>query len=97
MLNKIRSLLILKTIFKNLRQRLKLKILKCNKNLLFKLNIKLKDFQDYELLNGLNKKFNLNIRDTDIKILELNNKENINEILEYIVKINFRGIIELSL
>ena len=49
-----------------------------------KLNIKLKDFQDYKTLKELDLKFGFNIKDIDISKIDLSNKVKGNEILEYI-------------
>ena len=66
MLNIIRSKKILNIIFQKLKKRIKLNIVKYNKKMLDKLNINSKDFQEFKLLDDLNKKFNLEIKDIDI-------------------------------
>jgi len=50
MLEDIKSEFILDTIFKNISNKLKLKIIKHNKNLFQKLNITIEDFKIYEAL-----------------------------------------------
>ena len=62
MLNKIRSKLILNIIFEKLKTRVKLKILKYNKQLLSRLNISQKDFEDFNILKEFNEKFKFNQR-----------------------------------
>ena len=74
MLRKIKSKKILKNIFKNLKNRIKLKILKYNKNLLFQLNIQKKDFENYLLLKEINPKYDLNIKDIDIDEFRIQRK-----------------------
>ena len=97
MIERIRSIMILKKIFENIKGKQKLKILKYNKKMKLKLNIKLKDYSDYLLLKELNQKYNLNIKDLDIKDLKLDNKENIDEIFEYINKLEFKELKKLDL
>ena len=97
MLNKIKSRLILKIVFDNLKNRMKLKILKHNKKIQNKLNIKLKDFQDYKTLRDLNLKFGFDIKDIDTNKIDLSNKDKGNEILEYINDIEFQKLKELDL
>ena len=96
MLDKIKGLSILKNIFKILQNKSKLLMLKYNKKLSDKLDIKLKDYQYHNLLVKLNNKFNLNIKDTAITNLELNN-ENINEILKDMSKIEFKSLKYLNI
>jgi len=74
MLEDIKSEFILDTIFKNISNKLKLKIIKHNKNLLQKLNITIEDFKIYEALKQFNKDFNLDIKDIDIEELDLSHK-----------------------
>ena len=97
MLSQIKSKLILKIIFKLLKKRSALKIIKCNKFIMNILNINIKDFENYRLLKELNLKFNLNISDIDIVKLNFSSKEKINEILEYTNQIEFKEIKELYL
>ena len=65
--------------------------------MLNKLNIKLKDFQDYKTLKELDLKFGFNIKDIDISKIDLSNKVKGNEILEYINDIEFRKLRELNM
>ena len=97
MLNKIKSRLILKNVFDCMRKRMKLKILRHNKKIQNKLNIKLKDFQDYKTLKELNLKFGFDIDDIDTNKIDLSNKVKGNEILEYINDIEFQKLKELDL
>ena len=85
MLDKIKSLKILNIIFRNLRKRTKLKIIKYNKKIQDKLNIDMKDFKDLKLLKDLNQKFNLNIEDTEVTKINLSCKSigKNNEIIKY--------------
>ena len=88
MLDKIRSLKILNIIFRNIRKKSKLNILKYNKKIQDKLNIDMKDFKDFKLLKELNQKFNLDIKDTEVTRLNLSCK-NIgknSEIMKYLKK-----------
>ena len=97
MLKKIRSKKIVNTIFEKLKKRKKLNLLRYNKNLLNKLNIKKKDYQDFLTLKELDQKFNLNIKDTDIKEFKVEDKFLGNEIFEYLNKINFEELKEINL
>ena len=97
MLNKIKSRFILSLLFENLKKRLKLKIIKINKKMLYRLNITIKDFQDYKTLKELNTKYDFHIQDIDINKIDLSNKIQGTEILEYINDINFKKLKELDL
>ena len=99
MLKEIKSRLILKHIFGNIKKKLKLKIIKLNKNLMDKLNIGIKDFKIYQLLKEFNKAFNQNIKDNDIEklVIKDENGENINRVIYYIAQIGFHELKELSL
>ena len=97
MLLKIKSKLILSHIFDNLKKRLKLKIVKHNKPLTEKLNIKTKDYMQYYNLKKFNKIFQLNIEDIDIDELILKNKKIGNEGLNYLYEINFTSLKKLDL
>ena len=77
MLNGIKSIKILNTILGKLKKKKELKIIKYNKKILNKLNITKEDFEDFQFLKEMNDKFNLNIKDIDIK--ELNLRKNIQE------------------
>ena len=89
MFDNIKSNKILKDIFLFLKKRKKLKIIKINKKMMNKLNIKAEDFQDILLLKEMNQKFNLNIKDINIKKLDVWPRYLKNEILEFFSKIEF--------
>ena len=97
MLKKIRSKKIVNIIFENIKKRKKLNILRYNKNFKEKLNIKIKDYQDFLTLKELNQKFNLNIKDTDTKEFNLEDKLLGNEVFEYLNKIDFNELKEINL
>ena len=97
MLNKIRSKKILKDIFVNIKKRIRLNILKYNKKFLNKLNINKKDFEEFKLLDELNQKLDLDIKDIDTARLNLDTNKFDDEILEYFYKINFNELKELDL
>ena len=56
-------------------KRISLKISKYNKHLQNKLNIGIKDFQNFSDLKEMNVIYHTNIKDTDIKCLKLINKK----------------------
>ena len=97
MLNKIRSKFILNIILENLKTRVKLKILKYNKNLLPRINISQMDFEDFKILKEFNEKFNFKIKDIDIQILNLSKNKLNNEIFEYFKKLRLKELKELNL
>jgi len=97
MLNEIRSKYILNLVFMNLQKRMKMKILKYNNKLKKKLNIKLKDFQQYKKLKELNQKLNINIEDTNINIINLSRKCIGNEEFEYFGDVEFGDLKTLNL
>ena len=97
MLKKIRSTYILKDIFAFLKERKKLILLKYNKNLRNKLDIKKKDYQEFLILNDFNIKFNLNIRNIELEELILRNKNLGNDILILFKKIRFDELKVLDL
>ena len=98
MLKEIKSKLILKIIFGNLKKKNRLKLLKHNKYLQSKLNIRLNDFIAFKLLKDLNKKYNLDIPDIYIKKLKLKlEKNNFNEIMAIINQIKFYDLNEFYL
>ena len=72
MLNKIRSKKIFNIIFAILCMNRKLKLLKYNNKMQYKLNLTKKDFEDFTLLKELNETFDLDIKGTDEKVLNLN-------------------------
>ena len=75
MLKTIKSNLIMKAIFKNIHNKIKLKIIKYSKYMLRRLDIKKENFKSYEILKEFNEKLKLNIIDIDIKELDLKNKK----------------------
>ena len=97
MFKKIRSTYILKDIFAFLKKRKKLNLLKYNKNLRNKLDIKKKDYQEFLILNDFNIKFNLNIRNIELEELTLRNKNLGNDILILFKKIRFDELKVLDL
>ena len=97
MLKKIRSTYILKDIFAFLKERKKLILLKYNKNLRNKLDIKKKDYQEFLILNDFNIKFNLNIKDMELEELNLRNKNLGNDILNLFKNIRFDELKVLDL
>ena len=97
MLNVIKNISVLKLIFGNLKKKRKLQLIKYNKTFLHKLKIKIKDFHDYLLLKEINQKFDINIKDVDIEVLDLENRVIGNEILYNLNKIGFTELKELNL
>ena len=69
MFSNIKSNLVLKIVFRHLKQRIKLLILKYNKNLKNKLNIQLKDYQEYNSLKAFNEQYKTKIKNTDVEKL----------------------------
>ena len=70
MLNNIKSTFILKKFLSLLKKRIKLKLVKYNKSLKDKLNIKLKEFQGYAVFNELQKN-NCYFEPVDIKDIDI--------------------------
>ena len=97
MLNNIKSKYILNIILGKLKKRIELKLVKYNKILINKLNIKKEDFENFKSLKEMNQKYNLDIKDIEIKDLNFRNKSLGNEILEYLKKIEFKELKELNL
>ena len=97
MLNKVRSKKILNIIFGALKKRIELKLLKYNKKMRNKLNLKKEDFEEFILLKEMNLRFNLDIKDIDIKELNLGKMNLQNDIIEYLVKIKFNELKVLNL
>ena len=87
----------MKAIFKNIHNKIKLKIIKYNKYMIKRLDIKTEDYKIYELLKEFNEKLELNIKDIDIKELNLQNKNIGNKGFEYLGKVNFKELKELNL
>ena len=71
MLQNIKSKFILRKIFSKMRKIIQLKIVKHNKNLMNSLNIKTKDFKDFEKLKEISQKLNTTIKDIEITDLDL--------------------------
>ena len=92
MLNNVKSISILNIILGLLKKRIKLKLVKYNKKFINKLYIMKEDFEQFILLKEINLKFNLNIKDIDIKELSLENKNLANNIIEYLNKIKFNKL-----
>ena len=97
MLGNIENKYILTAIFEFMRNKKKLNIIRFNKRIKEKLNIKKEDYKVYELLEEFNKKYNLNIEDIDIKELNLNESSIGNEGLKYLNKIKFKELNVLNL
>ena len=62
-----------------------------------KLNIIKKDFEDFLLIKKYNQKFNLNIKDVDIELFDIHEKNFGNEILEYFYEVEFYKLKEINL
>ena len=92
MLDNVKSICIIEKIFKNLKNKRKLNIMKYNKKILFRLNINKEHFQKYIILKEFNQKFNTNIEDFDIKELDLKEKDIGNEELNFLMKMEFKGL-----
>ena len=97
MLSLIHSKFILDSIFKNIRNKRKLNLIKYNKSLLNTLNITKEDFNAYLTLHEFNKKYNTNIEDIDIKELDLSQNNIGNEGLKFLCEIKFTHLIKLNL
>ena len=97
MLKTIKSNFIIKTIFKNIHNKIKLKIIKYNKYMLERLDIKTENFKNYELLKEFNELLKLNIIDIDIKELNLNKKDIGDKELELLKNLNFKELETLNL
>ena len=97
MLKIIKSNLIMKTIFKNIHNKIKLKIIKYNKYMIRRLDIKTEDFKIYETLKEFNEKLKLNIIDIDVKKLDLEYKIIGKKKLELLKKVNFKELQILDL
>ena len=97
MLDEIKSQRIINIIFSHLEQRMKLKITLYNKELVKRLNITIKDFQDFQFLKEFNSKFNTNVKDIFMPTIDLTDKNLSNDIFEYLVNTRFTQIKELKL
>ena len=97
MLNNIKGKLILKIIFSNLKKRKKLNIIKYNKRIQNLLSIGFENYLEFKHLNEMNIKFDLNIKDTDIEVLNLSDKNLDDEIFQNLSQIHFTGLKEVNL
>ena len=97
MLQRLKSKYILEIIFCYIKNRKKLNIIKYIKNILFRLNLKEKDFKVYLTLKEFNEKYHSNIKDIDIKELNLSDLNLRNEGLELLSEIEFKELIILDL
>ena len=93
----IKSKYILNRIIGQLKKRIELKLVKYNKILINKLNVTKGDFENFKSLKEMNQKFNLDIKDIEINELNLESKHLGNEILEYLIKIEFKELKEIDL
>ena len=75
MFEKIKSSYVMKIILDYMKRKRALNIIKFNKKLLNKLNLAIKDFKVYDILEEYNQRFNLNIEDINITNLSLTNKK----------------------
>ena len=97
MLDNIKNKYLLGFIFENIRKRLKLKLLKYNKNLMNKLNINIDNFKQFKLLKEINQELNLNIEDIELVSLDLNYKNLNDDKLKTLDKIEFINLKKLYL
>ena len=97
MLENVKSKNIIKEIFRNMRNKRKLNIIKYNKRMLSRLNINKDQFENYIILKEFNQKYNINIEDIDIKQLNLKNKNIGNKGLKILFKIEFQELGKLAL
>ena len=98
MLDKIRSKKILNDIFENLKKKVKIKILKYNKRMLNKFNIKEKDFKDFELIKILKEKYRIKIiNDIEAKSIDISDHPYNRQVLLYLYRIQFTNLKELNL
>ena len=74
MLKDIKSKFILEKIFYLVNNKLKLKIIKYNKNIFQKLDITIEDYKVYNTIKKLNENFELNIKDINVEELDLSHK-----------------------
>ena len=97
MLNAIKSQLIMKIIFENIKNKRKLKVIKYSNYLKNKLNISIKNYETYELLKVLNVVLDRNIEDIDIDYLGFYHPRNIQGILKFLSKIEFKELACLNI
>ena len=96
MLTKINSEYILNIVFDNLKKKMKLKILKYNKNMLKLMNLGKKDFNDFLILEEINEELNTKIEDIEIQSLILRNKNLGNSKLICLNKLESKDLKEIQ-
>ena len=94
MLNNIKSKNIFQKIFRNIKKVIKLKILKHNKNYLNKLNMDLKDYQEFKSIRKFNEKYKLSLKNSDETCLRLNWELIGDEGLDYLSQLEFLLVIK---
>ena len=87
----------MKIIFKNIHNKIKLKIIKHNKYILQRLDIKKEDFKIYETFKEFTEKLNIKIIDIDIKELDLRYENIGNKGLELFKNMKFKELEILDL
>ena len=97
MLDNVKSKYIVKEIFENIKNKRKLNIIKYNKRIKIKLDINKEDFEIYITLKEFNNKYKTNIKDIDIRELNLSWINIENEGLKDLAKIKFKELKELVL
>ena len=97
MLNNVKSILILKKIFANVKNKRKLNFIKYNKRITKRLDINKEYFERFARLKKFNIKFNQNIEDTDIEELNLSQKYINKEELKYLAEVKFKELKVLNL
>ena len=96
-MNNIKSKIVFGKIFYYLKMKIRMKIVKYKKNLLNKLDISIKNFQELGPFKEFKKIFNLNDEIEDITKLNLKKKVENVEALKYFNQINFFNLKELYL
>ena len=97
MLEKISSKYIKDFLFKYLKNKRKLNIIKHNKKLIAKLEITKEDFKQYEILKSFKEKYKINIEDIDIIELKLNNKNICDEGIKNLVSLSLKELNNLEI
>jgi len=77
MLESIKSKIILLNIFERIKTLKKLKLIKYNKLMQKKLNIDIKDYENFKYIVEMNKKFKLNVEDTNITFFQNTSEKNL--------------------
>ena len=90
MLDNIKSRYIIKVIFANIRNKIKLNIIKFNKKLQARLNVTKEDLEIYIILKDFNNKYGNKIEDIDIKEININSQLIKNEGLKDLFKLKFK-------